>query len=137
MDHSCHYLCSELVTVIYEEHPGKLCQTTANLEEISMTSVTVLLDEKPRFGSPISLTVKGRDLFGLITSRLYDTTLGWLVNITLDADSRWWREWFSPKHLLAVCGCSAEGATRTKAWALDSSQVTEENALASFSTWRS
>jgi hypothetical protein len=137
MDHSCHYLCSELVTVIYEELPGKLCQATANLEEISMTSVTVLLDEKPRFGSPISLTVKGRDLFGLITSRLYDTTLGWLVNITLDADSRWWREWFSPKHLLAVCGCSAEGATRTKAWALDSSQVTEENALASFSTWRS
>jgi hypothetical protein len=132
MDHSCHYLCSELITVIYEEHPGKLCQTTANLEEISMTSVMVLLDEKPRLGSPISLTVKGRDLFGLITSALNDPTLGWFVSIALDPDSTWRREWFSPKHLLAVCGCSAEGAAQTKAPALETAKVTEENALASF-----
>jgi hypothetical protein len=132
MDHSCHYLCSELVTVIYEEHPGKLCQATANLEEISMTSVVVLLDEKARLGSPISLTVKGRDLFGLITSRIYDATLGWFVSITLDADSTWRREGFSPEHLLAVCACSSDGATRTKARALENSKVTEENALASF-----
>jgi|HubBroStandDraft_1064217.scaffolds.fasta_scaffold889543_1 hypothetical protein len=137
MDHSCRYLCSELVTVIYEDYPGKLCQSTANLEEISLTSVMVLLDEKPRVGSPISVTAKGRDLFGLVTSRIYDAALGWFVTITLDADSTWRREWFSPKHLLAVCGCSAEGATQTKARALESSKVTEENALASFSTWRS
>jgi hypothetical protein len=132
MDHSCHYLCSELVTVIYEDQPGELCQTTANLEEISTTSVTVLLDEKPRLGSPISLTIKGRDLFGLITSRLYDATLGWFVNIALDPDSTWRREWFSPSHLLGVCPCSADGSAETKARALESSKVTEEIALASF-----
>jgi hypothetical protein len=135
MDHSCHYLCSELVTVIYEEHPGKLCQTTGNLEEISMTSVTVLLDEKPRLGSPISLTVKGRDLFGLTTSRLHDATLGWFVNITLDPDSTWRREWFSPKHLLGVCPCFTDEVRPTKARALDTAKVTEEKPLASFSTW--
>ena len=35
MVHSCQYLCSELVTVTYEEQPGEIRQTTANLEEIS------------------------------------------------------------------------------------------------------
>jgi hypothetical protein len=132
MAHFCRYLCSELVTVIYEEHPGDFYQATANLEEISMTGAVVLLDEKPRLGSAISLSVKGRDLFGLVTSRLYDMTLGWFVNITLDTDSTWRREWFSPKHLLEVCACSLEEATRTKAWALENSKATEENALASF-----
>jgi hypothetical protein len=132
MAHSCRYLCSELVTVIYEERPGELCETTANLEEISMTAAVVLLDEKPHLGSAISLTVKGRDLFGLVTSRLYDRTLGWFVNITLEPDSTWGREWFSPKHLLEVCTCSSEEATGTKARALENSKVTEKLALVSF-----
>ena len=69
MDHDCQYLCSELVTVTYEEHPGELCQTTANLEEISMHLRRGLVGRNPRLGSPISLSVKGRDLFGVITSR--------------------------------------------------------------------
>jgi hypothetical protein len=132
MDHSCHYLCSELVTVIYEEQPCKLCQATANLEEISSNSAMVLLDERPRLGSPISLTVKGHELSGVITSRLYDTTLGWLVGIALDSDSTWRREWFSPKHLLPMCGCSFQGATRPKARALENTKITEENTPVSF-----
>jgi hypothetical protein len=127
MDHSCHYLCSELVTVTYEERPGELCQAIANLEEISMTSAMVLLGERPPLGSPISLTVKGRDLFGRITSRLYDTILGWFVTITFDADSTWWREWFTPKHLFATCSCYLEGATRTQARTLESTKNTQEN----------
>ncbi len=59
MDHSCQYLCSELVTVTYEEQPGEIRQTTANLEEISTTCAVVLLEEKPKVGCPISLAVKG------------------------------------------------------------------------------
>jgi hypothetical protein len=137
MDHSCQYLCSELVTVMYEDQPGELCQITANLEEISATSVTVLMDDKPRVGSPISLTVKGRDLFGRITSRLHYTTLGWFATITLDPDSTWRPEWFSPKHSLRVCVQCAEEAMPAKVLALEVPKVTEENALASFLAWRS
>lgn len=97
MAQSRRYLCSQLVTAIYEPRPGEFCQAMANLEEISTTSALVLLQQKPRLGSPISLVIKGHDLFGVITSSLYDAAAGWLVAITLDAESAWRREWFSPK----------------------------------------
>src|SRR6202161_1945995 len=85
MDHSCQYLCSELVTVTYEEQPGEIRQTTANLEEISTTCAVVLLEEKPKVGCSISLAIKGRDLFGEIKDTLYDAALGWFAVVTLDA----------------------------------------------------
>ena len=136
MGHSCHYLCSQLVTVTYEEQPGELSQTIANLEEISTTSAVILLDDRPRLGSPISLSIKAHDLFGVITSSLYDATLGWFVTITLDPDSRWRREWLTPKHLLAICACSSEAGSRTKARALETSKITEENVPVTFLSWQ-
>lgn len=137
MDHSCRYLCSELVTVIYEENPGELYQTIANLEEISMTSATILLDEQPRLGSPISVTDKGHDLFGRVLSRSYDSTLGWFVTVSLDANSVWRKKWFSPQHLLAVCPCAAEQPVWSKVPTLENPKITEENTLASFLSWGS
>jgi hypothetical protein len=132
MDHTCQFLCSELVTVTYEEQPGEIRQMTANLEEISATSAVVLLEEKPSLGSTISLSIKGRDLFGVIKGSLYDATLGWFVIVALDSASLWNRDWFSPKHLLEICGCSLEGATRTKAQTLENTRNTEENVPVSF-----
>ncbi len=132
MDHTCQFLCSELVTVTYEEQPGEIRQMTANLEEISSTSAVVLLEEKPSLGSTISLSIKGRDLFGVIKGSLYDATLGWFVIVALDAASLWNRDWFSPKHLLEICGCSLEGATGTKAHTLENTRNTEENVPVSF-----
>jgi len=132
MAHSCQFLCSELVTVTYEEQPGEIRQTTANLEEISSTSAVVLLQEKPRLGSSISLSVKDRDLFGVIQASLFDATLGWFAIVALDAASLWHRDWFSPKHLLEICGCSLEGVTWTKAPALENTRNTEENVPVSF-----
>jgi hypothetical protein len=132
MHHSCQFLCSELVTVTYEEQPGEIRQATANLEEISTTSAVVLLEEKPSLGSSISLSIKGHDLFGVIKASLYDATLGWFVIVALDAASLWHRDWFTPKHLLEICGCSPEGATRTKARTLENTRNTEENVPVSF-----
>jgi hypothetical protein len=132
MDHACQFLCSELVTVTYEEQPGEIRQATANLEEISATSAVVLLEEKPSLGSSISLSIKGFDLFGVISACLYDATLGWFVIVALDAASRWDRDWFSPQHMLEICGCSPEGATGTKARALENAKNTEENVPVSF-----
>jgi len=132
MVHSCRYLCSELVTVLYEDQPGEVCQVTANLEEISTTSAVVLLEERPRLGAPISLEIKGHDLYGIVTSSLYDATLGWFVSITLDPESCWRRESITPRHLLAVCSCSWEETTQTKARALETAQITEENVPVSY-----
>jgi hypothetical protein len=134
MAHSCHYLCSELVTVTFEEQPGDIHQQTANLEEISSTSAVVLIDEKPRLGSSISLSLKGRDLFGVIRARLYDAALGWFVVVVLDAESLWHRDWFSPQHLLEVCGCSLEGSMLSKALTLENMRNTEENVPVNFIT---
>jgi len=52
MTNACRYLCSELVTVTYEQHPGEFCQTTANLEEISESDAVVLVDERLSLGAP-------------------------------------------------------------------------------------
>ena len=127
MLHTCQYLCSELITVTYEEQPGEIRQTIANLEEISTTSAVVLLEEKPKLGVSISLAIKGRDLFGVIGARLHDAALGWFAIVALDAGSLWNRDWFSPKHLLEICGCSLKGATRDKARTLENTRNTEEN----------
>jgi hypothetical protein len=132
MYHSCQFLCSELVTVTYEEQPGDIRQTVANLEEISSDCAVVLLEDEPKVGSSISLAVKDRDLFGVIKACLYDAALGWYAIIGLDAASRWNRDWFSPKHLLEICGCSLEGATRTKAQTLENTRNTEEIVPVSF-----
>lgn len=132
MEHSCQYLCSELVTVTYEEQPGEIRQATANLEEISTTCAVVLLEEKPKVGSPISLAVKGRDLFGQIKAALYDTALGWFAVVALDANSLWNADWFSPQHMLGICGSCLEGATKTKAQTPENTRNTEENVPVSF-----
>jgi hypothetical protein len=132
MAHSCQFLCSELVTVTYEEQPGEIRQTTANLEEISTTCAVVLLEEEPKLGSSISLSIKNRDLLGVIMASLYDATLGWFATVALDASSLWSREWFAPQHLLEICGCSLEGATQTKARTLENTRNTEENVPVSF-----
>jgi len=113
--------------VTYEEHPGEIRQTTANLEEISTTCAVVLLEEQPKVGCPISLAIKDHDLFGEIRATLYDAALGWYAVVALDAGSLWRPEWFSPQHLLEICGCSWTGATHTKAWALENTRNTEEN----------
>jgi hypothetical protein len=132
MHHNCQFLCSELVTVTYEEQPGEIRQTTANLEEISATCAVVLLEEKPKLGSSISLAIKDHDLFGVIKACLHDATLGWFAIIALDAKSLWNSDWFSPKHLLAMCECSLKGATGTKAQTLENTRNTEEIVPVSF-----
>jgi hypothetical protein len=126
------YLCSELVTVTYERQPGEIRQTVANLEEISTDTATVLLEEEPRLGASISLAIQGRDLFGVIASRVCDATLGWFITVTLDAASHWSRDWFTPTHLLDTCRNSLEGLTHDQARALASTSSAEENTPVNF-----
>ena len=132
MGHSCQYPCSELVTVTYEEQPGEIRQTIANLEEISITSAVVLFEEKPSLGASISLGVQGRYLFGVITSSIYHAALGWFVTVNLGDASLWHRDELAPKHLFAMCARSFEGATHTKAPTLENTRNTEEIMPVSF-----
>lgn len=132
MTHVCHYLCSEIVTVTYEDQAGEIRQTIANLEEISSDKAVLLVEEPPHLEATISLAIQGRDLFGVVRARLHNTALGWFAIVSLDAASRWGREWFVPKHLLAVCGCSQETFRSAKVRDLDRTRNAEENVPVNF-----
>ena len=127
MLHRCQYLCSELVTVTFEEAPGEIRQHHANLEEISTESAVVLLDEEPRLGAAISIALSSCDLYGTVVARMFDTVLGWFVTIRLDAASMWNRLSAPPKYLLELCACSLPGVSGTKVSALEGTRNTEEN----------
>jgi hypothetical protein len=96
------YLCSELVNVLYEDRSLILNQIVANLEEISSTRATLFVEERLEPGSPVSFHAKGHDLNGFVELSEYHETLGWIVQIKLDPDSRWDVEMFTPDHSLPV-----------------------------------
>lgn len=97
------YQCSELVKVLYEDRFGRTREAIANLEEISSKSATLLFDDPLDRGLPISFSVKGHDMYGLIESSAADPTLGWFVRIRLNQFSRWCGRMFVPEHFLALC----------------------------------
>jgi hypothetical protein len=132
MTHTCHYLCSEIVTVTYENETGEIRQAIANLEEIASDQAVLLFEQPPCLGASISLEIQGRDLFGIARALLHDAALGWFVTVSLDTSSRWSRAWFAPKHLLAVCGCTRKGMTSAKVRDLDPTRNAEENVPVSF-----
>jgi hypothetical protein len=127
MLHHYEYLCSELITVTYENQPGEIFQTMANLEEISADGAVVLLEQQPGIGASISLSIQGRDLFGVIQGRLHDTVLGWYVTVAFDAASLWNPQWLKPKHLVAIPECIPQDSAGAKANTLEHTRATEEN----------
>ena len=92
------YLCSELVNVLYEDPSLILDQIMANLEEISSTHATLFVEERLEPGSPVSFHAKGYDLNGFVESCDFHEILGWIVEIELDAGSRWSLQMFIPDH---------------------------------------
>lgn len=98
------FLCSELVSVLYEDSSSKrLHRTVANLEEISPKTAALLSDRPFEIGTAMSLTVKRNDLYGTAESNEYDPILGWFTTIRFDKDSRWSGRQFVPEHFLALC----------------------------------
>jgi len=99
----CRYLCSELVSVLYEDHAGHTHQAVANLEEISSTEAILLTEEQPPSGLPISFCAKQHDLYGVVESSELHPELGWFVKVKLAGSSRWHGRMFVPEHFIALC----------------------------------
>jgi hypothetical protein len=99
----CRYLCSELVSVVYEDHSRAIHQAVGNLEEISSTGATILFEERLESGLPLSFHAKGYDLYGIVESSDIDDDLGWFVKVKLESTSRWSGRMFVPAHFLALC----------------------------------
>jgi hypothetical protein len=99
----CRYLCSELVSVHYEDGFNNIQQAVGNLEEIASTEAILLMEERLEPGLPISFRAKGHDLQGVVGSSDFDETLGWFIKVELDFTSRWHGRMFVPEHFLALC----------------------------------
>jgi hypothetical protein len=103
------YLCSELVSLLYEDRFRNTHEAMANLEEISSTTVTLLSEKKLGSGRPISLRAQGHDLYGVVESSVFDPLLGWYTKVKLDRLSRWHERLFVPAHFLALCASTLAG----------------------------
>jgi len=103
-------LCSELVSVLYEDRSRKTRQLTGNLEEISQTSALVCLEERVQRGRAISFRCRQHDLYGVVESCIAHPQLGYFVTITLDKSSQWSEKWFTPAHLLSLWKSAEEEA---------------------------
>jgi len=103
LDDNPRYLCSELVSVLYEDRDRNVHQTTANLEDISSGSAELLLfDNILRPGLAISFCSKDHDLYGVVQSCEQDPILGWFARIRLDKSSQWSGRKFIPEHFLPL-----------------------------------
>jgi len=92
--------CSELVKVLYEDKSWNTRSTTANLEQISAGSATLLAGEHPPVWRPIAFSLKGHDLYGIVESLDVDPVLGCFIRVKLDAKHRWRKELVVPDHFL-------------------------------------
>src|SRR5271166_6580534 len=99
---SSHYLCSELIPLLYEDSSGATRRLIGNLEEISGHSAVVLVESEIEPGSPVAMAIKGNDLYGQVESCSYDEILGWFVKVQLHPDSQWSGQRFLPEHFLAL-----------------------------------
>jgi len=96
------YLCSELTPVLYEDPSGNTSQLTANLEEISANSATLLAERELDPGCMVAMSIKDNDLYGHVEACAHDQILGWFAKVRLHKDSRWSGQRFLPEHFLAV-----------------------------------
>lgn len=99
---SSHYLCSELIPVLYEDISGVTRRLIANLEEISTQSALVLVESEMERGCSVAMSIKGHDLYGHVESCSHDEMLGWFVKVHLHRDSHWSGRRFLPEHFLAL-----------------------------------
>jgi hypothetical protein len=101
------YLCSELVSVLYEDRQKNIHKTTANLEDISSNSAELLLfDNILQPGSEIAFCAKDHDLYGVVESWKQDPILGWFARVRLEKSSQWSGRKFIPEHFLPICAAS-------------------------------
>ena len=118
-------LCSELVSVLYEDRSRSTRSMIANLEKISSDYAILLSDQRLQTGWPVAFDAQGHDLYGTVESVEIDETLGCFTRVKLDAASRWDGKQFVPEHFLALCaftqkvGLDAPSRTCPKAFTLN------------------
>ena len=106
-----NYLCSELIRIEFADERGKLQNLDGNLESISRSKLSILLDSKVAYGTSLVVIIQGHRLHGRAESAQRDEVLGWFVDVDLQPQSNWSEQWFAPKHLFALSSALREATT--------------------------
>src|SRR5579871_4306755 len=88
--------CSDLIKV---RLGGRGVELVGNLEDISPSGACVQFEEPVTPGTRVALKL-GRRLFRGCAEYCVHDDLGYFVGVWFDADCRWSRELYEPKHLL-------------------------------------
>jgi len=97
------HLCSELVSVarLSGGRPSQVLD--GNLEEIDERSALILLQNAVSIGTRVRVKGKAHELNGRVRKCTFDEVLGFFIEVSLDAESRWSEKWFVPEHLFSLC----------------------------------
>ena len=96
------HMCSELVTLVYDNGAADPKAIVGNLEEIGEWAACVLADDPVTPGSRVAILCQSHHLHGVVECCTIDDLLGFVMRIGLDADSRWSEARFRPKHLYHI-----------------------------------
>lgn len=95
-------MCSELISVLWEDADGSVRLETANLEEIDAAAATLLLETPIPTATSIRLMCQEHELRGMVHEVVHDPVLGYFAKIELDPETRWSEKCFTPAHLLRL-----------------------------------
>ena len=102
-DLSQRHLCSHLISVIAQGHKPQPV-IPGNLEEIGEWSALLSTARPIARGTKVRIECAGHQLSGVVQISSFEESMGYLVEIELDPESRWSEERFSPDHLLKING---------------------------------
>ncbi len=92
-------LCAELVQVQWKDASSRTLRVVGHLEDISGTGACVQLERGVPKGVPIRIVARHKVMHGRIAWCLRTDT-GYYAGVRLNADSRWSRRRFLPRHFL-------------------------------------
>jgi hypothetical protein len=102
-DLSDRYLCSHLVSVIAQSREPQPV-LPGNLEEIGETSALLSTSRPICRGTKIRIECARHRLYGVVQISSFEESMGYLLEVELDAESRWSEDRFTPDHLLKING---------------------------------
>ena len=92
-------LCADMVEVQWRDHAGRFWRGAGLLEDISDSGACVQVESAIPLGARIRWECDGTRFEGEVRFCVY-REIGYFVGVEFQADSRWSRQHYRPRHLL-------------------------------------
>jgi len=106
-------MCSELVTVFYQDSQGRSRRVVANLEDISLCGVCLLVDDPVPINSSLRICHPKGEFSGNVRYCLF-REIGYFLGVQFDEGSRWSPDVWRPRHLLDLRDLVERSAQRAR-----------------------